>query len=158
MPVSRSTLYAATDDGVWVRAVAPVVPTATPVDTATPSPTVTPEPARPLEHAGSDCHEHPDRYAYGCHGDSHADKTATATATVRERRQPARPRSRRGRRAGHAGPDGQHRRPIANTDTCSRRRCSRRRAARPTDCAARPTACAAHAGRARDQLPDATLR
>ena len=41
MPDSRSTLYAATDDGIWVRAVAPVVPTATPVDTATPSPTNT---------------------------------------------------------------------------------------------------------------------
>ena len=44
MPNSRSTLYAATDDGVWVHAVAPVVPTATPTNTPTPAPTSTLEP------------------------------------------------------------------------------------------------------------------
>ena len=39
-PVTGSMLYAATDDGIWARAVAPVVPTATPPATITPSPTV----------------------------------------------------------------------------------------------------------------------
>ena len=43
-PDTGSMLYAATDDGIWVRAVAPIVPTATPPATITPSPTVAIEP------------------------------------------------------------------------------------------------------------------
>lgn len=38
-PNGRSTLYAATDDGIWARPVAPVVPTITPSPTATPEAT-----------------------------------------------------------------------------------------------------------------------
>lgn len=43
LPATRSMLYAATDDGVWARPVAPVIPTTTPAATLMPSPTATPE-------------------------------------------------------------------------------------------------------------------
>ena len=41
-PGERSILYAATDDGVWARRVAPLEPTPTPTFTETPTPTYTP--------------------------------------------------------------------------------------------------------------------
>lgn len=41
-PAGRGVLYAATDDGVWARRVAPLEPTPTPTFTETPTPTPTP--------------------------------------------------------------------------------------------------------------------